>query len=186
MAMIAPIVISPCWNQVEAANQQPDADQLLRDAGEVDGDRSQPAHPLLRRGGHRGIAPPAAEHLPFGARRLERFRTGDGFDQHRMLQARIGLRVERGAAHRPLQAESGARASARSRRSARAPAIRRGPRSAPGTRRGRRCRPPARPWSTRRNRAPSHIRETRWAKAPVLPWRSAIGRFITFSNSFCD
>ena len=28
--------------------------------------------------------------------------------------------------------------------------------------------------------------ETRRANAPVLPWRSAIGRFITFSNSFCD
>ena len=28
--------------------------------------------------------------------------------------------------------------------------------------------------------------DTRRANAPVLPCRSAIGRFITFSNSFCD
>ena len=80
---------------------------LLRHAGEVDGDRGQPAHPLAGRGRHRRIAAPAAEHLAFGARRLERFRAGDRFDQHRMLQAGVGLRVERGAAHRLLQAEAG-------------------------------------------------------------------------------
>ena len=90
---------------VEAAHQQADADRLLRDAGEVDRDRGELAHPLARRRAHRRIAAPAAEHLPFGARGLERLRARDRFDQHRMLQARIRLRVERHPAHLPLQAE---------------------------------------------------------------------------------
>ena len=92
---------------IEAADQQADADQLLRHAGEVDRDRGQPAHPFLGRCRHRRIAPPAAEHLAFGPRGLERLGAGDRFDQHRMLQARIRLRVERGAAHRLLQADAG-------------------------------------------------------------------------------
>ena len=91
---------------IEAADQQADADHLLRHAGEVDRDRGQPAHALLGRRRHRRIAAPAAEHLAFGARRLERFGAGDRFDQHRMLQAGIRLRVERGAAHRLLQADA--------------------------------------------------------------------------------
>ena len=37
----------------------------------------------------------------------------------------------------------------------------------------------------KKSRTPSYSL-TRLAKAPVLPWRSAIGRFITFSNSFCE
>ena len=59
--------------QVEAADHQADADRCWRQRGEVDRDRGQPAHLFLRRGRHRGIAAPAAEHLAFGARRLERF-----------------------------------------------------------------------------------------------------------------
>ena len=37
----------------------------------------------------------------------------------------------------------------------------------------------------KKSRTPSYSL-TRLANAPVLPWRSAIGRFITFSNSFCE
>ena len=92
---------------IKAADEKADADRLLRDAREVDGDRGELAHALARRGAHPGVTAPAAEHLPFGTRGLERFRSGDQFDQHRMLETGVGLSIERRAPHRPLQAHSG-------------------------------------------------------------------------------
>ena len=73
--------------QIEAADDQRDADQLLARRSNVDRDRGQPAQALLRRRGHRGVTPPFAEHLTLGAGGLEGFDATDRFDQHRVLEA---------------------------------------------------------------------------------------------------
>ena len=92
--------------QIEAADHQSDAHQLLSDRSEVDGHGGQPPHAFLGGRRHRRIAAPTPEHLAFGAHRFQGFDTADRFDQDRMLEARIGLRIDRGAAHRLLQAEA--------------------------------------------------------------------------------
>ena len=92
---------------IEAADQKADADELLRYAGQVYGNRGQPPHPLLRRRRHGRIAPPAAQHLSFGPRCLQRLDARNRLNQNRMLQARIGLRIERRPSHPFLQHDPG-------------------------------------------------------------------------------